>query len=297
MIPLSVQSLPLHKPIILKKDCSLRQAALAMKRNNVGSVLVTDGKGALRGLFTDRDLAFNLALSNKSTDALGSITHHALLYVRENDTLFDVIELMKECGIRRVPVVHESNNGKQKCVGVITLDDLIRERLIDPEDEVAIIRSQIQAPKKRVGRRHLKTILHSHGRREHSLATFMKNIETHVGLNKTKTRDLTSDVLIFLLHRLGVRTGKSLLSQLPKELQNQLAAEVSPPDHSLTATILREHLAKRFSMSPEDIKAVLPAFWKGVESSHSFDDLGSISRELPKDIAKLFGVKVQVTQH
>lgn len=292
---MNVQALPLHKPIILKKDCSLRQAALAMKRKQVGSVLVTDGKGELRGLFTDRDLALSLALLNKSSDTLGNVAHHALVYVDETATLEDVVNLMKECGIRRVPVVRESANSKKKCLGIITLDDLIRERLIGAEDEVSIIKSQIQVPKKKLGRRHLQTILHSQGRREHSLATFMKNIESHTGLNKGKAKILTSDVLTFLLHRVGTRTGRNLLSQLPQELRSHLEDEVSSPDHSLTGKLLLEHLQKRLAMKPEEVKAVLKTFWSAVGDSVSAGELGALTRELPRDINRILGVRTTIS--
>lgn len=288
MTPMNVQSLPLHRPIILKKDCSLRQAALAMKRNQVGSVLVTDGKGVLRGIFTDRDLALALALKNMPvSDTLAHITPHALLYVNETATLRDVIDLMKSFAIRRVPVVQERANGKQKCLGIITLDDLIKERLIESDDEISILKSQLITPKKKVGRSRMSHIFHNQGRREHSMHTFIKHVETQTGLNKTQARLLTADVLTFILRRVGVKAGKNLLSQLPQELQAHLQAEISPPDRTLSGKLLIEHLQDRFAMDPEGAQQALQDFWKSLQTTVSQGELQSLSRELPRDITRI----------
>ncbi|MGZ3747046.1 MAG: CBS domain-containing protein [Pseudobdellovibrionaceae bacterium] len=288
MKPLSVRSLPLHKPIILQKSNSLHQAALAMNRNQVGSVIVSDGRGSLRGLFTDRDLALTLALNNMSTSVeLSEATHHSLIYVNETATLQDVVNLMKKFAIRRVPVVKERLNGKQTCLGIITLDDLIKENLIDPEDERKILKSQLRTSKEKLGRGKMKSIFHSQGHKDQSMHIFIKMIANETHLNRTHSRELVVQTLSLILRRMTVNAGNNLLSQLPYELQMQLLSEVSGPDRSISAKLMLENIRQKFSISTDEAILLLQSFWKGLSKTVSAGEIENTERNLPKDMALL----------
>lgn len=289
MKDLSVNSLPLHKPVILEKSHTLKQAAQAMKNNQVGSILVSDGRGILKGIFTDRDLALALAIENiPTTSSLEKATRNRLVYVTDNATLKDVVSTMRQYAIRRVPVVHMRSNGRQRCLGIISLDDLVKERLIDSSEESAILKSQLVTPKERIGRGRMRSIFHAQGSKEHSFHTFIKNIEKNTGLNHTKSQTLAIDTLTLLLKRVPSKAGKNLLSQLPYELQMQLLPYISSADRSVSGDLLLSHVQKRFRTDEDGARDLLGGFWEGLRSSLSPGEIRSLSRELPRDLTGLF---------
>lgn len=292
----SVQTLPLHKPIILKKDKSIRQAALAMNRNHVGSVIVSDGHGVLRGLFTDRDLALALALKNMETSVpLGEITQHSLIYVNESATLENVIDLMKKYAIRRVPVVRSRPNGKQTCLGIITLDDLIKEGLIDKKDEVQILRSQLKTTHEKHTRGRLKSIFRSQEHKEHAMFTFLKAITESTGLSRANSKRLALESLTMILRRVPEKPGAKLLSQLPHELQMQLLSEISPADRSMNAALMMEQIQKNFKVPAAEARDLLQGFWRALSKTVSPNEIRKLERELPKETIQIFHARPLLT--
>jgi IMP dehydrogenase len=289
MRDIGVQSLPLHKPVILRKDRTLKEAARAMRSNNVGSVLVSDGDGMLKGLFTDRDLALTLALENNPpTTRLEDATPGRIIYVSESSTLKDVVNTMIRFSIRRVPVVHMRPNGKQRCLGIITLDDLVKNKLIDLSDESRILKSQLPTPREKTGRGHLKSIFHSQGRKDQSYHTFMKTMEGQTSLNRTKSQILTTQVMTMILRRLPETQGQHLLAQLPYELQMQLLSNITPADRTVSGKLVLSQIQKTLRVDESEAKFLLERFWASLEESLSSGEIRNLSRELPKDFMSLF---------
>lgn len=290
MKTVSVRSLPLHSPVILKNEKSLREAALAMERNQVSSVLISDGHGSFRGVFTDRDLALTLALKNMTSSVpLSEVAPQSLLYVTETATLEDVIDLMKKNFIRRVPVVHDRPNGKQICLGIISLDDLIKEGLIDRKDEQRILKSQLNGNKERQGRGRVRNALHSQAHKEQSIALFVKTVSDYTNLSREKSRELIRDSLTLILRRLTVKSGKSLLAQLPYTLQMELIHEVGPVDRTIDGALLLEQIQKAFKVKSPQARALLQSFWRALGQAISAGEIKKLQRDLPKDMAFLYG--------
>ncbi len=289
MKDIGVQSLPLHKPIILEKSHTLKEAALAMKRNSVGSVLVSDGEGSLKGIFTDRDLALSLALGNQAPTALlEDATQGRLVYVTDNATLKDVVNTMIKHAIRRVPVVHLRANGKQRCLGVISLDDLVKEKLIDLSEEAKILKSQLPSPREKLGKGRIKSIFHSQGRKEQSYYTFLKTVESQTTLKKGQAQNLVDQVLPLILRRLPEKAGQNFLSQLPHEIQMQMSSYISPSDRSVTGKLVLSQMKKAFHVDEDEAQFLLSGFWRSLENSISSGEMRNLGRELPKDFMNLF---------
>lgn len=289
MESISAQSLPLHRPVILDKNKTLREAALAMERNQVGSVLVSDGHGILKGVFTDRDLALALGLEKvKSSDHLSEATQAPLIYVSENATLPEVVGVMKQYGIRRVPVVRIQSNGRQRCLGVISLDDLVRNNHITIKEEAEILKSQLKAPKSILSQTHVKNIFHAQDQKEESLRLFLKKIEKETGLDPILAKSLTGHVLSIVFRCISAQASKSILSQLPYELQVQLISEIGPVDTSITVKSFLNQIKKRYHLDDEGAHELLFNFWRGLESSLSKGEIVKLKKQLPKEMLALF---------
>lgn len=125
--------------IVMHGDESVKTAARLMREHHVGDVvLVTDrnGRRVPTGIVTDRDLVVEVLAQDLVPDdlAVGDIVTEPPYLAREDDDLFDALEMMRSHGIRRVPVVDADRN----LVGIITVDDAI-ELLAEISDDLAAV--------------------------------------------------------------------------------------------------------------------------------------------------------------
>ncbi len=103
------------------RQASARQAAQRMKETGVGALVVIDGD-ELVGLITDRDLALGVLENELDPDStpVGELAHGPVASVRSSASLKDVVGVMRESLVRRVPIVDEAG----ALVGIVTADDL-----------------------------------------------------------------------------------------------------------------------------------------------------------------------------
>ena len=121
--------------VVVDEERSITQAAEIMREYHVGDVVICKvkyGKQVPVGIFTDRDIALEIVA--KGTDPESISVSDAMSFdlttVTEDDDLMHVIEVMRDKGIRRVPVV----DADEALVGILTVDDivdLLSEVLID----------------------------------------------------------------------------------------------------------------------------------------------------------------------
>jgi CBS domain-containing protein len=104
----------------------LVEAARLMRERHVGSVVVVVDRLSERvpvGMLTDRDIVVAVVAKELDPRALtvGDVMDGELLAVREQDAITDTLRLMREKGVRRVPVLTHSG----ALAGILTLDDLL----------------------------------------------------------------------------------------------------------------------------------------------------------------------------
>ncbi len=104
----------------LDKKKSAKDGADIMVKNNVGSVIVSDG-GSYVGIVTERDLLKKVIAPGKNpvTVTLGEIMSSPLFTIDTSKGLGEATSLMLQHGIRRLIAVE---NGKM--VGIFTQRDL-----------------------------------------------------------------------------------------------------------------------------------------------------------------------------
>lgn len=115
----------MHKELVtILPTSSIHDAALKMKDDGVGSVLVVDEGMILKGIVTDRDVALAVAADDKDpnkTFISYIMTGDPEIISSEADTE-SALSVMKRKNIRRLPVVE---NGK--LVGLLSTADLATE--------------------------------------------------------------------------------------------------------------------------------------------------------------------------
>ena len=112
--------------VIAYRNTPLVEAARLMREHHVGSLVVVVDRLSERvpvGILTDRDIV--VAVVAKEIDprslTVGDVVAGELLAVREKDGIPDALRLMREKGVRRVPVLTHSG----ALAGILTIDDLL----------------------------------------------------------------------------------------------------------------------------------------------------------------------------
>jgi CBS domain-containing protein len=131
-----VREVMTENPVALPKDASIVEAARLMREKGIGDVIVTDGERA-EGIVTDRDIVVRAVAegTDPSQVRVGEVLSRDLATVSPDDPVEQVIALMREKAIRRVPVVESG-----RPVGVVSIGDLAIQRdagsaLADISDE------------------------------------------------------------------------------------------------------------------------------------------------------------------
>lgn len=128
----TVSELMTPHPTVVEVTDTLRAVAQTMATQDIGSLVVAE-EGAVVGIVTDRDLVVRGLAEGIGLDApVGQLATTDPLTVGPDDDLADVVRIMREQAVRRVPVVE---NGQ--AVGVLSIGDLAAE--LDPTSALADI--------------------------------------------------------------------------------------------------------------------------------------------------------------
>jgi CBS domain-containing protein len=117
-----VKVLRLTHPVNVSVDESVARAIELMKEHHVGCTLVLDGE-KLAGIFTERDILFDLAGTDKDPARLTmrDVMTPDPVRLLEDDTIASALNKMSVGGFRHVPVVREGD----VLVGVVSIKDIL----------------------------------------------------------------------------------------------------------------------------------------------------------------------------
>ena len=127
-----IQDVMTTNPETLPESTTVREAAEAMRANDIGDVVVVDDNGKLSGILTDRDIVVRVVAEGRDprTTRIGDIASRDLTAVSPDDPVDRAVQLMRDKAIRRLPAVD-----KGKPVGIVSIGDLALDR--DPGSALA----------------------------------------------------------------------------------------------------------------------------------------------------------------
>ena len=107
-------------------DQSVLRALEVMAENDVGALLVLDGK-RLAGVFSERDYARKVILQGKASKStkVSEIMTGKVVYVTLNRTVEECMAIMTEKHFSHLPVLDDDHN----VVGIVSIGDLIKETI------------------------------------------------------------------------------------------------------------------------------------------------------------------------
>jgi IMP dehydrogenase len=106
-------------PVTLRPDVTIGEALDLMQRYSIGGIPITDKKGKLVGILTNRDLRFETDRSRKVRDLM---TQKNLVTAPAGTTLDQARQILQQRKIEKLPVVDDYFN----LVGLITYKDILK---------------------------------------------------------------------------------------------------------------------------------------------------------------------------
>lgn len=109
-------------PQCCARETTLNEVANLMVEADCGEIPVTDSSNRLVGVITDRDIVCRVVAKGKNPSAVtaGEVMTEPVVCVKEDTSLQDVMSVMEENQIRRVPVVDATGC----CCGIISQADV-----------------------------------------------------------------------------------------------------------------------------------------------------------------------------
>jgi len=112
--------------IVAEASTPLIEVAKLMRKSHVGAVVVVDGPTTRRpvGIVTDRDIVVEVVAAGQDARALtaGEVMSDTLATTSSEDDMHWSLKIMRDHGVRRLPVVNE----RGAMVGIVALDDLLK---------------------------------------------------------------------------------------------------------------------------------------------------------------------------
>ena len=119
---------------------SLGDAAVTLHEHRIGAVVVVDEKGAILGIFTERDMV--KAIASHGAGALqvtvADVMTKNVTRCHEGSSTDDLMELMTGGRFRHLPV-----EASGRLVGIISIGDVVKARISEVEAEAEHIKAYI----------------------------------------------------------------------------------------------------------------------------------------------------------
>ncbi len=119
---MTLESIASKRVITVTADATLQRAAQLMREAHVGDLIVVKNHFLPIGIITDRDIVVSTTAFGISPNqvTVGEVMTPTFFTAKSDDDIDEILHLMKEHGIRRVPMV----NPEGLLTGIVTLDDI-----------------------------------------------------------------------------------------------------------------------------------------------------------------------------
>ena len=267
-----------------------------MADNHIGAVLVSQPPG-VAGILTDRDLALAVLGGglDPRTTPLGEVMSEGVITCDIGADLDEVVRLMREHGVRRVPL---TEGGRP--VGLVTFDDLVVDGSVGLDALRGIVTAQleVEAPQKPAGTLHpeasataegrTRALIRAKARAEATYARMVGVVADAAGLDRGRAERALLVATCMLCRRLTTEEAQHLIAQLPSLLQPRLDGCLGGPDRSVTTQAIRDELARSLGLGPEGADESLRAVVKAISGSASAGQIEEVRGQLPEEMKALF---------
>lgn len=123
----NVGAVCVREVVVAEGNESVLELARLMRQHHVGDIVIVnrrDDKSYPSGIVTDRDIVVDglvTSLENIGQMTASDLVKRTLVSVREDQNVDDALEVMRDNGIRRAPVVDDQG----ALVGILAVDDIV----------------------------------------------------------------------------------------------------------------------------------------------------------------------------
>jgi CBS domain-containing protein len=129
-----------HQVTTIEPTATVAHIVAVLTELRIGSVLVTDRAKRLLGIVSERDIMRSIAANGAQTLEMsaGQVMTLTLQVVHPETTVVEAMTMMTIGRSRHLPVIdHEA------LVGLISIGDVVKARLMDQESEVDSLKSYV----------------------------------------------------------------------------------------------------------------------------------------------------------
>ena len=125
--------------ISVETGCSVLDVSKLLGERRIGAVPVLS-KGKLAGIISERDIMRGLAIRGGAVlaDKVDTLMTKSVFTCDTNDSIQHLMTMMTERRIRHIPVIE-----KEKLIGMISIGDVVKERMQETEQEAAALKDYI----------------------------------------------------------------------------------------------------------------------------------------------------------
>lgn len=128
--------------VSIEPTANLAAAATLLSAHRIGAVVIQGAGGRLAGILSERDIV--RAVSDHGAEALklpvGQVMTRNVMTCGEEDSIADIMEQMTAGKFRHLPVLRDG-----KLVGVVSIGDVVKQRVGEIERETEEIREYIRS--------------------------------------------------------------------------------------------------------------------------------------------------------
>ncbi len=124
----------------VRETDSVLNALKVLADHRIGAVLVLHGDGKIAGILSERDIVRALpgAQGKLREQEVSSIMTRSVITCAEDDSVEKVMAIMTDNKIRHLPVMKGQN-----LLGVISIGDVVKERIAETEHEAEALKQYI----------------------------------------------------------------------------------------------------------------------------------------------------------
>lgn len=126
-VPLTAGEICTRTVVYTDRGMMLAEAARLMRTHHVGSLVVVEERSprerVVVGVLTDRDITTQVVALERDAHAfrVGDIMRPDVVTAREQDSLLDVLAVMRRKRVRRLPVT----GARGELIGIVSIDDVL----------------------------------------------------------------------------------------------------------------------------------------------------------------------------
>lgn len=126
----------------LSADATLEQAAKELNARRVGALVVLDERGGIAGVLSERDIVREVAARGASClgDRVGAAMTRDVITADIDETVDEGLGRMTDRRVRHLPVMSQG-----RLVGIVSIGDLVKHRIMAAEAEAAAMQAYIAA--------------------------------------------------------------------------------------------------------------------------------------------------------